>query len=59
MCPWERYLKLFPSLRQSSLPVVVAQSDERHANRTVFLLDWYDRHRAYNTSSNEEEEDKN
>jgi len=25
---------------------VVAQSDERHANRTASVLEWYDRHRA-------------
>jgi len=37
---------LFPTLRPSSLPVVVAQPDERHANGTAFDLEWYDRHRA-------------
>jgi len=26
---------------------VVAQPDERHANRTASVLEWYDRHRAY------------
>jgi len=31
---------------------VVAQPDEiRHANRTAYALEWYDRHRAYNTTS--------
>jgi len=25
---------------------VVAQPDERHANRTASVLEWYDRHRA-------------
>jgi len=31
-----------------SLPVVVAQPDERHANRAASVLEWYDsRHRAY------------
>jgi len=29
----------FPILGPSSLPVVLAQSDERHANRTVFVLE--------------------
>jgi len=29
---------LFPTLRRSSLPLVVAQPDERHANRTVSML---------------------
>jgi len=24
----------------------VAQPDERHANRTASVLEWYDRHRA-------------
>jgi len=47
---------LFPTLGSSSLPVVVAQAaqpDERHANRTASVLEWYVRHRAY---SNEEED---
>jgi len=26
---------------------VVAQPDERHANRTASVLEWYDRYRAY------------
>jgi len=30
---------LFPILGPSSLPVVVAQPDERHANRTAFVLE--------------------
>jgi len=30
----------------SSLPVVVAQPDERYGDRTVSVLLWYDRHRA-------------
>jgi len=30
---------LFPTLRSSSLPVVVAQPDERNANRTVSVLE--------------------
>jgi len=33
LCPWERYLMLFLTLGPSSLPVVVSQPDERHANR--------------------------
>jgi len=31
-----------------SIPVVVAQHDERHANRIDSVLEWYDRHRASN-----------
>jgi len=30
---------LFPMLRLSSLPVMVVQSDERHANRTASVLE--------------------
>jgi len=37
---------LFPTLGPSSLSVMVAQPDERHANRTASVLEWYDRHRA-------------
>jgi len=37
----ERYLMLFSTLGPSSLPVVVAQPDERHANRTASMLEWY------------------
>jgi len=37
---------LFPTLGPSSLPVVVAQPDERHASRTASVLECYDRHRA-------------
>jgi len=33
---------LFPTLWSSSLPVVVAQPDERHANRAASVLEWYD-----------------
>jgi len=33
-------------LGPSSLPAVVAQPDERHANRTAFVVKWYDRNRA-------------
>jgi len=38
---------LFPTLGPSNLPVVVVQSDERHANRAASVLEWHDRHRAY------------
>jgi len=38
-CPWERHLMLFPTLGPSSLPVVVAQPDERHANRAAYVLE--------------------
>jgi len=38
---------LFLTLGPNSLPVVVAQPDERHTNRTASVLEWYDRHRAY------------
>jgi len=40
---------LFPILSPSSLLIVVAQPDEKHANRTASVLKWYDRHRAKNT----------
>jgi len=33
---------LIPTLGTSSLPVVVAQPDERHANRTASVLEWYE-----------------
>jgi len=42
---------LFPTLGPSSLPVVVAQPDERHVNRTASVLEWYDRYRAYSGSN--------
>jgi len=48
LCPWERHLMLFPILGSSSLLVVVAQPDERHTNRTAYVLEWYDRHKTYN-----------
>jgi len=52
---------LFPTLGPSSLLIVVAQPDERHANRTASVLEYYDRHRgtehSTTSSSNEEEED--
>jgi len=58
LCPPERHLMLFPILRPISLPVEVAQSGERHANRTASVYEWYDRHRPYRTKSgsNEKEE---
>jgi len=37
---------LFLTLGPSSLPVVVTQPDERHANRTASVLECYDTHRA-------------
>jgi len=37
---------LLPTLGPSSLPVVVAQPGERHANRAAFMLEWYDSHGA-------------
>jgi len=42
---------LFPTLGLSSLPVMVAQPDERHANRTASVLEWYDRYGEHTTSS--------
>jgi len=38
LCPWERYLMLFPTSGPSSLLDVVAQPDERHANKTASVL---------------------
>jgi len=46
LCSWERHLMLFPIMEPSSLPIVVAQPDERHANITAAVLEWYDRHRT-------------
>jgi len=47
----------FPILGSSSrLPVVLAQPDERHANRTSSVLEWYDGHRAYSTFGSNEED---
>jgi len=37
---------------------VMAQPDERHANRTISVLEWYDRHTAYSTTSGSNEEVK-
>jgi len=33
----------------------MAQPDERHANRTASVLEWYDRHRDTTSGSNEKE----
>jgi len=40
-CPWEweKHLMLFHILGPSSLPIVVVQPDERHANRTASMLE--------------------
>jgi len=47
---------LFPILGPSSLPVVVAQPDEKHGNRTASVLEEYDdTDHSTTTSSNEEE----
>jgi len=50
---------LFHTLGPSSIPVVVAQLDERHANRAASMLECYDRHKALEhsttSSSNEKE----
>jgi len=43
-------------LGPSSLPVVVAQPDERHANRTASVLLWYDRTQSITTSCSNEED---
>jgi len=57
LCPWERHLMRFPTLGPSSLLVVVAQPDERCANRIASVLKWYDRHRVqYSTTSGSNEE---
>jgi len=47
---------LFPTLGPSSLPVVVAQPDERHANRAAWS-GMTDTEHSKISSSNEEEED--
>jgi len=41
LCPWERYLMQLLTLGPSSLPVVVAQPNERHANRAASVLIFY------------------
>jgi len=51
---------LFPILGPSSLPVVVAQPDERHANRTVPCCCWSGmtdtEHTAFGSNEEEKEE---
>jgi len=47
---------LFSNFGPSSLPVVVAQPDERHANRTASVLELYDKEHSTTSGSNEEEE---
>jgi len=42
----EKTLNAVSHLEPSSLPLVVAQPDERDANRTDLVLEWYDRQRA-------------
>jgi len=44
----EKQFILPPILGLTSLPIVLARPDERHVNRTTFVMEWYDRHRAYN-----------
>jgi len=48
---------LFPILEPSSLLVVVAQPDERQANKIASALEWYDRteHRTTSCSNKEEQ----
>jgi len=48
---------LFPTLGPSSLPVLVAQPDERHAKRTASVLEMAmtDTEYSITSSSNEEE----
>jgi len=48
---------IFLILGSSSLPVFMAQLDEKHANRTTSVLEWSDRHRACcSTTSGSNEE---
>jgi len=49
LCPSERHVMLFSILGLSSLSymMMVAQPDERHANKTASVMEWYERHRAY------------
>jgi len=51
---------LFPTLGPSSLSIVVAQPDERHANITVSVLKsgMTDTEHSTTSSSNEEEEEE-
>jgi len=55
----ENTLNAVSTLGPSSLLVVVAQPDERHANKIASVLECYDRHRAvteHTTSDSNEEE---
>jgi len=55
--PWERHLRLFPTLEPSNLTVVVAQPDKRHANRTASVLECMtDTEHSKTFGLNEEEE---
>jgi len=47
---------LFSILGSSSLPVVVAQPDERHANRTAYVLERGMTYTEHSTSSSNEED---
>jgi len=42
--PWKRHIMLFPILGPSSLPVMVAHPDVKHAYKSASVLEWYDRH---------------
>jgi len=44
---------------KQSIPVVVAKPDERHANRTASVLEWYNRRRVYSATSGSNEEEEN
>jgi len=46
---------MFPTLGLSSLPVVVAQPDEKHANRAASWSGMTDTEHSTTSSSNEEE----
>jgi len=48
-------LRNLDSTLDAVAPVVVVQPDERHANRTASVLEWYDRHRYTTSGANEEE----
>jgi len=47
---------LFPTLESSSVPIVVVQPDERHANRTT--LCWNDMTDTEHTTSGSSEEEE-
>jgi len=56
LCPWETHSILFPILGPSSLPVVVVQPDERQANRTASVLEWYMTNTEDTTSGSNKED---